>query len=170
MITYVLCSEEHFIRGIESVSRHCCSILADSEQFDGTNTNIKKESGENMQQFKHQDFELYPFELYPRGVEKGKHDRDRQAGSLASAKGVEYASGYRAPLLPSNVIQELLDAGFEYHLHANNDPGFWTHPLIAKVLFSTHQAMSRLGFVSTDLLPGPMNNSCRLEQHRQWSP
>jgi hypothetical protein len=118
-----------------------------------------------MHQFKHQDFESYPMR-----VEKTRQECARHVDLMGSADNRDYSSGYRAPLLPKNVIQELLDAGFEYHLPANNDSGFWTHPLIAKVLFSTHQAMSRLGVISQGLSQGLMNNSCRQEQHRQWSP
>ncbi len=114
-----------------------------------------------MPQYHHKDFDLYA------GVfERGKHDRDRSFETMTFNNSGDDVSGYRAPLLPCHVIQDLLDAGFEYHLPANNVPGFWTHPLIAKVLFSTHQAMSRLG-----LLPsGTFTNVLPKDSNRQWSP
>jgi hypothetical protein len=91
-----------------------------------------------------------PQKVIPKKVINNKHRSGNPVETTASEKRSQYSSAYLAPRLPTNIIQKLLNAGFEYHLPANNDSGFWTHPLIVSVLFSTHQAFSRLGFSTSE--------------------
>lgn len=58
--------------------------------------------------------------------------------------GAFYARQYLGPMIDKDTVANLMAGGFDYHLPASNEMGYWTHPDLPRQWLTTRQALGCL--------------------------